>query len=115
MDQTELNNLLVQHKYNAVWEQCKYIGYNIVPDISTRYCVFMDIVKTYDTSKNKHFMAYYKSQLTYYAHDMATKDAICPENKQLLALRIKQSISPNPDDYAHMCVIRDKLKFDIGT
>jgi hypothetical protein len=114
MTRDEQRDLLLQHKYSELWEHCKYIGHKIVPDIHMRYAVFIDIVYDFDVSKNNCFLSYYKSHLNFYSKNEAKKDFICPENRQLRALRIRQNISPDPDEYKTMCVIRDKLKFIIG-
>ena len=114
MTKVMIIDLLIQHKYSTIWEHCKYIGHNIVPNIHTRFIVFTDVINMYDCSKNDNFIAYYKKYLNYYARNEAKKDFICPENKQLRALRMRQNISPDPSEYADMCVVRDKIKFIIG-
>lgn len=114
MTKDEQHDLLINHKYSELWEHCKYIGYHIVPDIHTRYCIFIDIVYDFDADKNSCFLSYYKSHLNFYAKEEAKKDTICPENKKLRALRMRQNISPDPDEYKTLCVLRDKIKFVIG-
>lgn len=61
----ELLDLIRAGDTFELWERVKFVGYQIEPDINSRYLIFLNVLPTFDCEKNDNFLSFYKRRLEY--------------------------------------------------
>lgn len=95
-DQVKIRRYLRQKNYQAVWEEVKQIGYQIIPDQNMRYMFFCEVVKDFRLKDNNNFIMFYRQRLQYYKTD-ELKTFYATRNRSIINKLKNEHISPTGD------------------
>jgi len=97
-DQGEIIKAIKKGNRAYVWDKVKFIGFNDVNDVDTRYLIFNKAFGSFDPYKNNNFILFYKTYLKYERNNREDDSYFVTNNRTVINTLKSNFISPSEEN-----------------